>query len=226
MVSWTAKDLRLIKGLAIVVRGRFRVKKSIVQNIRKELGERYFEHQRPRVKRHRFSLGAVSFTKIDRQTAMVEKVHLAHCANDYYHFEYSESNGPIYDKRGKRYPFIKFDEDVSRILEKISSPAKRALEVAYTLPSPKMTASFKLHTLKVGRLRLGGMKLLVGSKEGNQVSFFLDWEDQKSVRAILRTRGKMAITSDWPAPLLARLTELMQRLRKGGLDHEIATRRA
>jgi len=224
MVRCAAKDLRLIKGLAIRVQGGFRVKKSIVQSIRKELGERYFEHQQPRAKHHRFSLAAVSFSEIDGQTAMLERVHLAHCRNDYYHFDYSESNGPIYDKRGKRYPFIKFDEDVRRILEKISSPVRRALEVAYTLPPTKLTASLKLHTLKVGRLRLGGIKLLVGSEEGNQVSFLLDWEDRKSVKAILRTRGKMAITSDWPVPLLAGLTHTMQALRKGGLDYAVATR--
>jgi len=224
MASWTATNLRLIKGLAIVVRGRFRVKKSIIESIRKELGERYFEHQQPQMKRHRFSLDAVSFTEIARQTAMLEKVRLAHCRNDNYHFEYSESNGPIYDGRGKRYPFIKFDEDVSRILEKIASPAKRDLEVVYTLPSAKITASFNLRTLKVGRLRLGGMKLFVRSEEGNQVSIFLDWEDQKSVRAILRTKRKVAITSDWPVPLLAGLTHTMQALRKGGFDYEMASR--
>jgi hypothetical protein len=224
MVRSAAKNLRLIKGLGILVRGRFRVKKSIVESIRDELGERYFKDQQSRGQRHRFSLQAVSFKKIDPQTAMLEKVDLTHCRNNYYHFEYSESNGPIYDERGKRYSFIKFDEDVSRILEKICSPAKRTLEVTYSLPSPKMTASFKLQTLKVGKLRLGAIKLLVGSEEGNQVSFLLDWEDQKSVKAILRTRRKMAITSDWPVPLLAGLTDTMQRLRKGGFDYEIAPR--
>lgn len=219
-----AKNLKLIKGLAISVRGRFQIKRPSIESIRDELGESYFERRQGHGQDHSFSLQAASFKKIDPQTAMLEKVRLEHCKTDYYHFEYSESNGPIYDKRGKRDPFIKFDQDVTRILEKISGPAKRSLEVVYTLPSPKMTAFDKIHTLKVGGLRFGGMKLLVGRKEEDQVSFLLDWEDRKSVKAMVRTRCKMAITSDWPAPFLVRLTEIMQELRKGGLDYAFTSR--
>ncbi|MBM3333774.1 hypothetical protein FJY63_03850 [Candidatus Sumerlaeota bacterium] len=221
MAGSTANSLRLLKGVAIRVRGRFRIKKCIVESLRDELGKEYFDRLPSEQKHHRISFGAVSFKKIDDRSAMLEKVHLAHCKNDCYHFEYSESNGPIYDERGKRYPFIKFDQDVTHILEKISSPANRALEVVYTLRSPKMALPVNLRTLKVGRLRLGGIKLLVRSEEGDQVSFLFDWEDRKSLTAIVRTRRKMAITTEWPAPLLARLTELMQGLRKGGLEYDI-----
>ncbi len=204
------KKLKLMKDLAIEVRGRFRISKQVISKVTTELGEDYVERRSSSGKSRLYAIRALSFREIDKNKVLSEQVSISHCEDAVYHFEYFTSavDKRSLQKKGQR---IKYDDDVHRILTVLSPMKAKQLNLYFILPS----VAFKrpeMKALKLGNLAVGGMRLMLGSAPKREDSVILDWGNRSSVRPRVCLTRKIRICSEWPVALLEHLKGLLKTL--------------
>ena len=214
-------DLAPIKGIALVARARFRIRRALVERIASELGEGYLHLDKASDKRQRYTLAATSFVEVDEQHAMGEFIEIAHCERGFVHFRYEESNGPKRSEDGTAL-VPGYDDDVGRILDALSSLGPKSVEVTYSLRpagAPPIPPTLELGLAPVS---LAGMKVLVGDKRKPRDSVMLDWEDTEQVKVSIRATRTVQITPEWPVLLIKYSRDILGPLRKvvqGNAEH-------
>jgi len=212
-------SLAAIKGIGISVTGYFKLSRETATALESGFSGFKLPLRSEEGRKHRFELGAISYAEIDGERVMLEDLSLAHCHGTFFHFQYSESNGPRLNKRGE--PVTKvYDEDVNRILRSIAEPAAKDLRVVYYLPRVRMSIP-KLREVTFRGLTLSGVRLSLAEGKNKRDSVVLDWANAKSLSATLELQRKIPISGLWPLSLLVHLAGPLATLKKAGVDYEI-----
>lgn len=211
-------DLAAIKGIPLVARGRFQMKRALVEQIASELGEGYLRlHESPE-KRHQYTLGAGSFVEVDEQFAMHESIEIAHCERGFVHFRYEESNGPKKAENGT--PLVSgYDDDVGKILDALSCVGSKSLQLTYSIRPGGAPPIPSALTAGLGRISIAGLKVLIGHKRKGRDSVTLDWEDLEQVKATMQMTRALPITAEWPVILVKYTRDILEPLVEAGLSN-------
>lgn len=212
--------LKAIAGVSISARGRFLIKKSVIESITSIVGEEGTSRRTRSDKRHLFSLSAVSYRRIDDSRSMREQIELDHCHGSDFHFYYYESNGPSHSRDETPFSFD-YNTRAKRILDKLAySNAKKVLSIIYYLPPATVPQRPKETYPRFGGLEVCGIKLLMDKREGEQESLQIDWSDAEVLNATVDLNRKVSISKDLSITLLSQLRDIAEALEHTGLDYE------